>query len=104
MFNVQTASIDITDTLKIRYAEDSNEFPLFKNGNLFQDAMQRDFTINSLFLNISNNKIIDFTKLGITDIKNNLLRLIPNRDNEEIIYNNPKILLRYCRFFAKYKI
>lgn len=104
IFNIKDASIDISDSLKIRFAQDSGKEVLFENGNLFEDAMQRDFTMNSLFLSISTDEIIDYTQLGISDIKNNILRLIPNRDNEKIVYNNPKILIRYCRFYAKYKM
>lgn len=103
-YMLKNADIDISDTAKARYAQDSGKEKLFVYGNLIEDAYQRDFTINSLYLKISNNEIIDPTKLGIEDIKNNLLRLIPNADIEQKLFNNPKVLLRYCRFYAKYKM
>lgn len=98
------ADIDISDTAKARYAQDSGKSELFVYGNLTEDAMQRDFTMNSLYLKLNGNEIIDPTGYGIDDIKNNLLRLIPNANFEEKLYNNPKVLLRYCRFYAKYKM
>lgn len=104
IFKVKNADIDISDTAKIRYAEDTNKKELFIYGNLTQDAYQRDFTINALYQNIFNKEIIDPTKLGLKDIKNNLLRLIPSSNQQQKLYNNPKLLLRYCRFFAKYKM
>lgn len=98
------ADIDISDTAKARYSQDSGKKQLFVYGDLYDDSLQRDFTINSLYLSIKNNKIIDPTQLGIKDIKNNLLRLIPHADFQEKLFNNPKVLLRYCRFYAKYKM
>lgn len=103
-FKVKNADIDISDTAKMRYAEDSGKKELFIYGNLKQDAQQRDFTMNALYQNIITKQIIDPTKLGIQDIKNNLLRLIPSKMQEQKLYNNPKILLRYCRFYAKYQM
>lgn len=104
IYNVKGASLDISDTSLKRFSEDSGKEKLFIYGNLYQDACQRDFTINSLFKNISTNKILDLTKHGLQDIKNNLLRTIPNINKNSLLYNNPKIMLRYCRFFAKYKM
>lgn len=103
-FLLKGADIDISDTAKARYSQDSGKNKLFIYGNLNDDALQRDFTINSLYIKLSDNSLIDPTKLGIKDIENNLLRLIPNANFPEKLYNNPKVLLRYCRFFAKYKM
>lgn len=103
-FNIKGADVDVSDTAKIRYPQDSNKKQLFVFGNLKDDAMQRDFTINSLFIKLSDNSILDLTNYGLKDIENNLLRLIPNSNKQQNIYNNPKILLRYCRFYAKYKM
>lgn len=96
------ADIDISDTAKARYAEDSGKKQLFIYGDLKDDACQRDFTMNSLYLQLNNNKILDPTGLGITDIKKNLIRLIPQGNCQMKLFNNPKVLLRYCRFYAKY--
>lgn len=39
-----------------------------------QDAFRRDFTINSLFYNINNGVIEDFTGRGIEDMKEGIIR------------------------------
>lgn len=103
-YNVKNASLDISDTSLKRFPEDSDKQKLFIYGTLYQDAMQRDFTINSLFKNICTGQLIDFTGYGINDIKNNLLRTIPGRNKHRLFYDNPKIMMRFCRFFAKYKM
>jgi tRNA nucleotidyltransferase/poly(A) polymerase len=60
--------------------------------------------MNALYLSLIDNKVIDPTSYGLKDIKNNMLRLIPNANFETKLFNNPKVLLRYCRFYAKYKM
>ena len=66
------------------------------------DCKQRDFTINSLFKRVIDGKILDLTGVGISDIKENILRTIPDIDANIIFYNNPKTLIRLCRFYALY--
>lgn len=104
LYQVKNSSLDISDTALIRFPQDSPRQKLFVYGTLKQDAMQRDFTINSLFKNIVNDEILDLTKCGIKDIKDNLLRTIPGVDKNRLFYNNPKVMIRFCRFFAKYKM
>lgn len=101
-FNVKDSDIDISDTTKARYPEDSGLKKLYVYGNLQEDCMQRDFTINTLYKNVSNDKIIDFTGLAIRDIENKILRTIPGVNANRLFYNQPKTLLRLCRFFVKY--
>ena len=106
LYELKGADIDISDTAKIRYAQDSGKSKeqLFVYGNLEDDANQRDFTMNALFMDLINQTILDPTNYGCDDIKNNLLRLIPQGNKQSKLYNNPKVLLRYCRFYAKYQM
>jgi tRNA nucleotidyltransferase (CCA-adding enzyme) len=39
-----------------------------------EDALRRDFTINALFYNINTEEIEDFTKQGVSDIENKVIR------------------------------
>ena len=67
-------------------------------GTLDQDAWRRDFTINSLYYNIDDASILDFTG-GVNDIQQRLLRIIgePSIRYQE----DPVRMLRAIRFSAK---
>ena len=104
LYQVKDSSLDISDTSMRRFPQDSNREKLFIYGNLYQDAIQRDFTINTLFKNVSTGKIVDLTGYGVKDIKDNLLRTIPGINRNRLFYDNPKVMLRFCRFFAKYQM
>jgi len=70
-------------------------------GSIEEDAERRDFTINALYYDIENKKIIDFYG-GLRDIQNNQLRLI---GNPKLRYKEDPIrLLRAIRFAAKLKM
>ena len=67
-------------------------------GTLDQDAWRRDFTINSLYYNIDNASIVDFTK-GVADVHQRLVRMI---GDPAIRYKeDPVRMLRAIRFSAK---
>lgn len=67
-------------------------------GNISQDAFRRDFTINSLYLDLDNEVLHDYVN-GIDDIKNKKLRLIkkPSISYQE----DPVRMLRALRFESK---
>ncbi|KTD21050.1 poly(A) polymerase I [Legionella londiniensis] len=67
-------------------------------GTLEEDAWRRDFTINSLYYNIEDGSIIDYTG-GVEDIKNRLIRIIGNP--EKRYQEDPVRMLRAIRFCAK---
>jgi poly(A) polymerase len=67
-------------------------------GSLDEDAWRRDFTINSLYYNINDSSIIDFTG-GVNDVQEKLIRMIgdPTKRYQE----DPVRMLRAIRFSAK---
>lgn len=67
-------------------------------GNIEQDALRRDFTINALYYNIADYSIHDFAN-GVTDINERTLRLIG--DPETRYREDPVRMLRAVRFAAK---
>lgn len=67
-------------------------------GSLDEDAMRRDFTINSLYYNIKDSSIVDFTS-GFQDIQNKLIRIIG--DPTTRYTEDPVRMLRALRFCAK---
>jgi len=67
-------------------------------GSLEEDALRRDFTINSLYLDPTTQQIFDFAG-GLNDIKKEQIRLI---GSPEIRYQeDPVRMLRAVRFAAK---
>ena len=67
-------------------------------GSLDDDAWRRDFTINSLYYNITDSSIIDFTG-GFKDVEDKLIRMIG--DPVTRYKEDPVRMLRAVRFSAK---
>nr|WP_100639356.1 polynucleotide adenylyltransferase PcnB [Marinobacter salexigens] len=67
-------------------------------GNLEEDALRRDFTVNALYYCIRNFTVVDFAN-GIEDLRNRQLRLIG--DPETRYREDPVRMLRAIRFAAK---
>lgn len=67
-------------------------------GSMEEDAWRRDFTINSLYYNVEDASIVDFTG-GVEDVHQRLIRIIgdPNTRYQE----DPVRMLRAIRFAAK---
>ncbi len=62
---------DGKDTLPDLMLMDDNEF-----GNAEEDAMRRDFTVNAIFFDPVNLQVVDYTKQGVEDVKNGVIRAI----------------------------
>ena len=67
-------------------------------GNIEDDAFRRDFTINSLYLDIKQMEVIDFVG-GYKDLRNKKLRSIG--DSSERFREDPVRILRALRFKSK---
>ncbi len=67
-------------------------------GNLEDDAWRRDFTINSLYYDISDFSVVDYTG-GMADLEAGVLRIIG--DPEQRYLEDPVRMLRAVRFAAK---
>ncbi|SFX37085.1 polynucleotide adenylyltransferase PcnB [Marinospirillum alkaliphilum] len=67
-------------------------------GNIEEDALRRDFTINALYYNVADFAIHDFTG-GLEDLKSRTLRLIGDPDTR--YREDPVRMLRAVRFAAK---
>ncbi|MCX7870959.1 MAG: hypothetical protein N2485_05245 [bacterium] len=67
--------------------------------DIYQDAIRRDFTINSLYFDIFNNKLIDLTN-SLTDIKNKILRTY----RLQSLIEDPLRIIRAIRFKNKYNL
>lgn len=65
-------------------------------GNLEEDIMRRDITINAVAVNIKTGEIPSFCEFGIQDIQNKIIREI----KEENFTDDPLRMLRVYRFYA----
>ena len=97
--NLETATIKVCQTwidlVNLR-CEDKN-----KIGTPLTDAERRDLSINSLFYNINEEKVEDFTNKGIHDLENGIIET--PIDAEITFRDDPVRILRMLRFAIKYK-
>ena len=70
-------------------------------GTPLTDAERRDLSINSLFYNINEKKVEDWTKKGINDLKNGIIET--PIDAQITFKDDPLRILRMLRFALKYK-
>lgn len=91
--------LEIVETRKEQYKDKNSRNPDVVYGSLFEDCMRRDLTINSLYYDITNEKIIDLVG-GQEDIKNHIIKTPADPD---IIYNDdPLRMMRCIRFSSRY--
>jgi poly(A) polymerase len=98
---IEVATFRGSDAIKQTNQRTNDQGMLIRDnvyGTLEQDAWRRDFTINSLYYNIDDGAIADFTQ-GINDIYNNVIRLIGDPDTR--YQEDPVRMLRAIRFGAK---
>ncbi|KAF7006052.1 hypothetical protein CFC21_021124 [Triticum aestivum] len=78
----------------------SSRIPTMKFGTAEEDAYRRDLTMNSLFFNINNNSVEDFTLRGIDDLKRGLIATpLPAKAT---FLDDPLRVLRAIRFAARF--
>ena len=70
-------------------------------GTPLTDAQRRDLTINSLFYNINEKKVEDWTNKGLSDLKNGIIET--PIDAQITFKDDPLRILRMLRFALKYK-
>jgi poly(A) polymerase len=92
---------DDPDTTNLHSAATSANGMLLRDnvyGSIEDDALRRDFTVNSLFYNIDDYSIYDYTG-GLQDLKDGVLRVIG--DPLSRFQEDPVRMLRAARFAAK---
>lgn len=67
--------------------------------DIYEDAVRRDFTVNSLYFDVWTYEILDPTGKGLNDLNNNLLKF--NLNPEDRIKEDNLRVFRYLRFIAK---
>ncbi|MDR1196607.1 MAG: CCA tRNA nucleotidyltransferase [Endomicrobium sp.] len=79
------------------YYDDNSRNPDTEIGSLQQDALRRDFTVNALFLRLSDMELLDLTANGIADIKKKIIRVTDLQNAEIIFAQDPLRILRAIR-------
>ncbi|UKJ88775.2 tRNA nucleotidyltransferase [Theileria orientalis] len=96
--NVLGFDVDFVNLRSEDYASDSR-IPVMRIGTPYEDCMRRDFTVNSLFYNITKNYIEDFTTRGIEDLKQGLIRTCS--EPFETFMDDPLRTIRAIRFSTR---
>lgn len=91
--------LETVQTRKESYRDMTTRNPETAFGTIEEDCIRRDFTVNAIYRNISTGELMDFTGMGLNDIK---LRIIRSCDDPNIIFReDPLRIMRAIRFSAK---
>lgn len=91
--------LEIVETRKEQYKDKNSRNPDVVYGSLEEDCMRRDLTINALYYDITNEKIIDLVG-GQEDIRKKIIKT--PADPDIIFDDDPLRMLRCCRFSSRY--
>lgn len=92
--------IELVQTRAEQYTKSTSRCPEVVSGTIEQDCFRRDFTVNTLYRNISTGEILDMTGHAVDDIKEGVLRT--PMDSYETFDDDPVRILRCLRFSARF--
>lgn len=90
--------LEVVQTRTEIYNSDSRK-PDTTFGSLKEDCMRRDLTINAIYYDISNSKMVDVTGRSFDDIKNKII--ITPCDPDKTYIDDPLRIMRCIRFSCK---
>ncbi len=101
MVEVDGVKIELVTARKESYAKNSRK-PIVQAGTYRDDALRRDFTVNTLMRSLHDESLIDPLEQGVKDLENRILRtpLDPVRTFED----DPLRMLRAIRFRWKFDL
>lgn len=92
--------IEIVQTRKAKYTPSTKNNPELAFGTIHDDCIRRDLTINTLFYDISADRMLDLTGRAIDDIHHH--RICTPMDPEDTFDDDPLRMLRVVRFASRY--
>ncbi|KAL3791930.1 hypothetical protein ACHAWO_009445 [Cyclotella atomus] len=101
--NIHGIDIDFVNLRAEEVYEENSRIPTSQTRNFgtpLEDALRRDFTINSLFYNIRTHKIEDWTGKGLDDLLEHR-RIVTPVDAHETFHDDPLRVLRAIRFCVR---
>jgi len=97
---VHGEDIDFVNLRSEKYTEHSR-VPVMEFGTPLEDALRRDLTINSMFYNINEGKVEDFTGRGMQDLMEK--RIMTPMEPLQTFLDDPLRVLRTIRFAVRYQ-
>lgn len=92
--------IELVQTRKEQYTKETSRCPEVAFGTIEEDCYRRDFTVNSLYYDLTNRQTVDITGKGIPDMKAGRLRT--PLDPDETFNDDPVRILRGLRFANRF--
>lgn len=99
MFNFMGEKIECVAPRTEKYKDDSRN-PIVTGCSIEEECLRRDFTINSMFINISTGELYDFSGEGLNDIQNHIIRA--TSDPNIIFAQDALRIMRCVRFSSRY--
>ena len=75
--------------------------PETKMSDIFEDVIRRDFTINTLMIDLETFKILDLTGRGIDDLTKGILHVANSEDPIKVFSDDPLRIWRAVRFVSQ---
>lgn len=97
LISINKEEYEYTTFRKEVYGQDGSHCPVVVEytDKIEEDAIRRDFTVNSIYYNINKDEVVDLHH-GIIDLKQKLIRC--NIEPERILKNDGERILRMVRF------
>lgn len=99
MFQFLGEKIECVAPRSEKYKENSRN-PEVTSCTIIEDCFRRDFTINSMFINISTGELLDYSGNGLNDLRDGVIR---STSDPHIIFNQDSLrMLRAIRFATRF--
>lgn len=92
--------IEMVQTRREQYTKETSRCPEVCFGSIEDDCYRRDFTVNSLYYDITRRKMVDITGRGIPDMQAGILRT--PLDPDATFNDDPVRILRGFRFANRF--
>jgi poly(A) polymerase len=96
MVHVGELTVELVAARAESYHDTSRKPAKVEPATLYDDALRRDFTVNTLLENLHTGEIVDPLGIGLSDLQAKLLRT--PRNPHETFYEDPLRMLRAVRF------
>jgi poly(A) polymerase len=96
MVHIGKLTVELVTARAESYHDTSRKPAKVQPATLSDDALRRDFTVNTLLENLHTGEIVDPLGIGLSDLQAKLLRT--PRDPHETFYEDPLRMLRAVRF------
>jgi len=101
-YQTKGAEIEIADSMKEQFPDESSRQRKTEHGTLEEDMERRDFTVNMLVKDLSTGKVRDVTNRSIEHLEKGVLDHISEKKLERSLRDDPLRMIRLIRFQCKY--